>query len=78
MAFFKIASQLNNLRQLAPREKSCNGMLDSRVLTQAVETRCDLTEFSFPINEHSEKYDILRKGNIITLTLEKEIYLLIN
>lgn len=33
MAFFKIASQLNNLRQLAPREKSCNGMLDSRVLT---------------------------------------------
>lgn len=77
MTFFKIASQLNNLRQLAPREKSCNGMLDSRVLTQAVETRCDLTEFSFPINEHSEKY-ILRKGNILTLTLEEEIYLLID
>lgn len=71
MAFFKIASQLNNLRQLAPREKSCNGMLDSRVLTQAVETRCDLTEFSFPIK-------ILRKGNILTLTLEEEIYLLID
>lgn len=74
MAFLKIASQLNNLRQTVHAMRKILQRI-FKVLTQAVEIHCDLTElFSIEIKENSEK----KKYSNLKKTLEEEIYLLIN